>query len=450
MAPPGSSASRSLSAIGEGGSFPAPGQRVLAIDGRTGDTTVTTDIHVLPAGDYLFVSADSVGTGLPGESAEASFVAPSAAPPRMGMRPSAGASATRQLAPSARRASVGSPAPYDDGTLPAPFTGSARLDGCAGSITCSANLRVPGGTFVVTGIVRGVLRAAEQRVAVLLEDPAPPQNVSIQIVRAEGPNNKSFTYARAERKILLEAAVSPADLASTVEWEVLDAPGDRVAAIPPPTAPTGALTSFDLPKHPRDRWPTDHPGAMDRKPIRYQVTATVKKDGKVYKSEPVVVGQDLVDTIREEYYEFDLTSLDRRIPGRGDFTPSPSVGTGGAGANSGDYPLAVINPAFAAKLAVLKASWNDKWQINTIYRNPVHNLNGHIPNQPSKPSEVTWHMWGCAADLQTYPTGGTKAEQAARLKFWTDLFKLAKSQRWRVEPLNASTVSHVHVELRCP
>jgi hypothetical protein len=450
----GLSASRSLSVVGDAatagaGRFPAPGQRVRAINGRTGDATITTDIHTLPAGDYLFVSADSLGSGLPAESAEASFAAPSVAANRTRMAAPAGASATRQLAPSARPSFVGSPAPYD-GTLPAPVSGSAILDGCAGSLTCSVNLRVPGGTFVVTGMVRGALRVAEQRVAALPEDPTPPQSVSIQIVRAEGPNGKSFTYAPDERKIVLEATVSPADLATAIEWEVLDAPGDRVNAIPPGTSPTGALTSFNLPKHPRDRWPTDHPGAMDRKPIRYQVTATVKKDGKVYRSEPVIVGQDLVDTIREEYYEFDLDDAGHHVPARGDFTAWPSVPTGGAGENNGDYALAVIEPAFAAKLAVLKASWKGQWQLNTIYRNPVHNLNGHIPNQTSRPSRISWHMWGCAADLQTFPVGKTAAEKAARLKFWNDLSRFAKAKGWDVEPFEASTVSHVHVELDCP
>jgi hypothetical protein len=339
-APQNTKALRSQSAVGGaaaagGGRFPAQGQRVRAISAQTGDTTITTNIHTLPAGDYLFLSADSLGTGVAAESAAAPFAAPSTTPAGMRMTPSTGAPATRQLAPSAMRASVGSTAPYDDPqTLPPPITGSTILDGCAGSLTCSVNLKVEGGTFVVTGVVGGVLRAAEQRVAALPEDPT--NKVSIQIVRAEGPNSKSFTYARAERKIVLEASVSPADLAPTVKWEVLDASGDRVAAIPPATAPTGALTSFNLPKHPRDRWPTDHPGAMDRKPIRYQVTATVTNDGKVYKSDPVIVGQDLVDTIREEYYEFDLTELGRRIPGRGDFAPSPSVGTGQAGANNAD------------------------------------------------------------------------------------------------------------------
>jgi hypothetical protein len=167
-------ASRSLSPTGtttqSDRRFPAPGQRVLAIDGRTGDTTVTTDIHSLPAGDYLFVSADTLGAGVPVDEGGVSFAATAASAARIGVSPTATASASRLLAPVSRESSVGSPTRYD-GTLPAPITGSARLDGCANSLTCSVNLRVSGGTFVVTGIVHGVLRAAEQRIAALPEDP---------------------------------------------------------------------------------------------------------------------------------------------------------------------------------------------------------------------------------------------------------------------------------------
>jgi hypothetical protein len=178
--PQGLSASRSLSVAGSGmtgarGSFPAPGQRVRAINAQTGDTTITTDIHTLPAGDYVFLSDENVGAGVPGETenGEASFAASSAAWAGTRMTPWAGTSPTRQLVPSVSRASSGSTTPYEDGgTLPSPITGSARLDGCAGSLTCSVNLKVEGGTFVVTGVVRGVLRAAEQRIAALPEDPS--------------------------------------------------------------------------------------------------------------------------------------------------------------------------------------------------------------------------------------------------------------------------------------
>jgi hypothetical protein len=270
-----------------------------------------------------------------------------------------------------------------------------------------------------------------------------PHTMHVEIVRAEGVNEQgSFTYAPDERKIALEARVTPADPQARVTWEVVDAPGDNVVAIPPAVAPTGLSTTFKLPRHDSSRWPTDHPGAADRKPLRYQVTAVATKGWETRRSEPVIVEQDLVDTIREEYFEFGLTSLPRHIPRRQEFSSSPPVKVG---ANNGDYELAVLEPKFIAKLEVLKNSWNGRWQLNTIYRNPVHNLNGHIRSR-SKPSLVSWHMWGCAADLQTFPQDGS----AKQYKFWHELDALARKQGWDTESLEQAKVGHVHVELDCP
>jgi hypothetical protein len=273
-----------------------------------------------------------------------------------------------------------------------------------------------------------------------------PGPLNVDVVVAAGPNAQgSFTRARAERTIQLEARVTPADPQASVAWEIADAPDDAVAAIPPATVPAGVSTSFNLPRHDKSRWPTDHPGALNRKPLRYQVTAVARRDGQTWRSTPVTVGQDLIDTIREEYFEFGLDTLGGHVPGRGEFTLSAPVPVGGTGANNGDYTFAVLEPKFMAKLEVLKSSWNKKWQLNTIYRNPVHNLNGHIRSR-SKPSLVSWHMWGCAADLQTFPQDGS----AEQYKFWHELNDLAVSQGWRTESLEQAKVGHVHVELRCP
>jgi hypothetical protein len=268
---------------------------------------------------------------------------------------------------------------------------------------------------------------------------------SIRIVQAHGPNpGRSFTFARAERTITLQAAVNPEEPSPDVTWEVVDAPGDRVNSIPPAQAPTGVATSFVLPKHGRGRWPTDHPGDDDRKPLKYQVTAVWTKDGETHRSEPVTIVQDEIDTIREEYYEFGLTALGRHIPTRKEFVASPMVRIG---ANNGDYPYAVLEPTFMDKLVELDALWPGAWQLNTIYRNPNHNLNGHISTKnKSKPSPVTWHMWGCATDLQTFPTDESDRQYA----FWHALNDLAVERGWDTEDLAHAKVGHVHVELDCP
>ena len=133
---------------------PAPGRRVRAIDARTGNATITTDISTLPAGDYLFLSADSAGVGMDGAHA-ASFADVPTAPAAMRITAPAKASGSRLGAPTTRTSAL----------VAAAITGSTTLSDCAGSTTCSANLQVDGGTFVVTGYVHGVLRVAEQRVS---------------------------------------------------------------------------------------------------------------------------------------------------------------------------------------------------------------------------------------------------------------------------------------------
>ena len=271
----------------------------------------------------------------------------------------------------------------------------------------------------------------------------PEQTMGVAIVNAGGPNpDGSFTLAPSERTIDLEAFVTPPEMGDEVLWEVVDATDDDVQSLPPAVVPSGVVTSFTLPKHDRSRWPTEHVIPMTPRPIRYQVTAYVQRDDERVTSEPIIVEQDLVDTMREEYFEFGLDKLPRRIPARGDFVRSPEVTVG---ANNGDYPLAVLEPRFMGRLARLKEEWKGQWQLNTIYRNPVHNLNGHIISK-SKPSAVSWHMWGCAADLQTFPRGG----RTQQYKFWHELTALAKELGFDTEPLAQALVGHVHVELDCP
>jgi hypothetical protein len=75
----------------------------------------------------------------------------------------------------------------------------------------------------------------------------------------------------------------------------------------------------------------------------------------------------------------------------------------------------------------------------------VHNLNGHI-HSDSPPSEISLHMWGCAADLQTFPRNGSPAQY----KYWDELAALARELELGVEPQRRSLVGHVHVQVLCP
>jgi hypothetical protein len=55
-------------------------------------------------------------------------------------------------------------------------------------------------------------------------------------------------------------------------------------------------------------------------------------------------------------------------------------------------------------------------------------------------------MWGCAADLQTFPSDGSTRQYA----FWHALNDLAVERGWDTEDLVHAKVGHVHVELDCP
>lgn len=311
----------------------------------------------------------------------------------------------------------------------------------AGLSSCYIVLTGPG-TLTVYATMDGRQKSAAGSIKVTEPAPDGPP-LAITIVQAEGPNpNKSFTFDPAERKITLKAQVTPATASAIVTWEVIDAPDDNVSAIPPTEALTGLESSFLLPKHDKARWPTDHPGTMDRKTLRYKVTAIATSGGRTARSGPVIVSQDLVDTIREEYYEFGLTVIGRHIPGRGEFA---SVSPGDPGMNPGDYPLAVLEPKFMNKLADLESAWPGRFQVNAIYRNPNHNLNKHIRSK-SPPSRVTWHMWGCAADLQTFPADGSEQQK----DFFKELRNLAEEVGFQTEAMDQSLPGHVHVELDCP
>ena len=106
----------------------------------------------------------------------------------------------------------------------------------------------------------------------------------------------------------------------------------------------------------------------------------------------------------------------------------------------------VINNEFVRALNDLSYAWIDRWRINSIYRNPVHQV-FHPPQSVLN----GWHPYHCAADLQTFPAPrNTEADTAAALEFWNDLAALGKNLGFAIEPLALSGVGHVHVEIPCP
>jgi hypothetical protein len=79
------------------------------------------------------------------------------------------------------------------------------------------------------------------------------------------------------------------------------------------------------------------------------------------------------------------------------------------GENSGDSRFRMYRPTFQSGFDSLRAAFVPRlaadWEVNVIFRSPVHNLR-HV-NPASRPSANSWHMYGCAADLQTFPRGAS-------------------------------------------
>jgi len=64
------------------------------------------------------------------------------------------------------------------------------------------------------------------------------------------------------------------------------------------------------------------------------------------------------------------------------------------------------DPTFMPKLNALQARWTGEgrlWQNNVIYRNAAHDKYHPTTKNSSGVAKSSPHMWGCAADLQTFP-----------------------------------------------
>lgn len=275
----------------------------------------------------------------------------------------------------------------------------------------------------------------------------------LKITKAAGPNaGGSFTTEDEpdERTITLQADASGgcAALANGIRWQVIDAPYDEVPSIPPDPASLaqGPSITWQVPAQDANRWKAvPHPGVLSKKSLAFEVTASVTDPtGATITSAPDTVKQDEIDTIREEYLELHQ----RRVPGYGEFSPEPSTDPG---VNTGDYAYMVFNNDFAVALNGLKDLWWDRWQVNSIYRNPVHQI-VHI-----RQTGNSAHEYHCAADLQTFPArervGGvlvfrSAADSLAALAFWDRLAEVADGTGLIVEREALSGVGHVHVERR--
>lgn len=208
---------------------------------------------------------------------------------------------------------------------------------CAQTTSCRYQAAHPGAVVAMAKMPNGDFLGARNTGS----GSAP--SVSLTIVRAAGPNpGGSFIVQAPENVIRLEALVTPSDLAPMVEWEIEDDPDDFVNTMPPAARPRGASTSFAVPAtnispgagnftpgpgvNP-GRWPkagrvhhdtltpVEKAADLRKKSLGYRITALVTSGGQTFRSQPVLVRQDEIDTVREEYVEFGQ----RRVLARSEF-----------------------------------------------------------------------------------------------------------------------------------
>ena len=276
-----------------------------------------------------------------------------------------------------------------------------------------------------------------------------PATAAVTILKAKGPNlGGSFTAKPGENQIALQAQVTPVNLSSGVTWRIEEDPSHYPLSPLPPTPPQGADASFTVQLLGPGRWPGDHGASLQLEPkqLSYKVTATVTDGtGHVKESETKLVTQDEIDTAREEYVELGVS---RGVPARGVF--------GAHFGNRGDYGVAVINPDFDGSFVALELQWSPSTlQVNSLYRNPVHNR-WHVPGAAN-----SLHQYGCAADLQTFPVLPAfppLPELQKAQNYWDLLRDAVIDAGFDVEqrdpdpatPQQASSgVGHVHIETEC-
>jgi hypothetical protein len=291
---------------------------------------------------------------------------------------------------------------------------------------------------------------------VLSSVPAAPAT-TLMITSVLGPNpSGSFITKSPENRIALRADVTPSSLASRVRWIAADAPDDEVATVSPASIPDGAVSTMTVPGgQALSRLQAAHRARVSQIALGVQVSASVTDDaGHTITSGPVTARQNEIDAMREEYVELNVS---HGVPAIGEF----SLITPDTYRNCGDYRFGILAATFATMLDALQVAFNrTPWQINVIYRSAAHNRYhadvGACGGASSGVDLNSWHQYGCAADMQTFPAPrSTPALTQRAINYWNDLALLARASGFIVEPMLArdgrlgSGPGHVHVHF-CP
>jgi hypothetical protein len=330
-------------------------------------------------------------------------------------------------------------------------TGVTEISSCAGSTMCGYRATTPGAVVAQATLADGSTLAASNRG---IGGGAP----TLRIISAAGPNpGGSFIVRAPENIIQLRAEISDRSLESVVQWEITDDPTDLLTSRPPASVPPGINSSFAVPSSNirQDRWPSrivDHaavgPDRLGRKSLAFRIVAKVDFQGQTIRSEPVVVRQDEIDTLREEYVEW----------GQAQVPPRAQIGTQGAASrNTGDYTVWPANPLLVERMPVMQQlateAWDRQLTVSGGFRNPVHHM---IHAGITNPVLNSQHLYGAATDwsLMNPPPGLTQHQ------YFYAIRRLTKDDRVAgcFEPEDAirrgasGQLSHAHSDWRglCP
>jgi hypothetical protein len=276
-------------------------------------------------------------------------------------------------------------------------------------------------------------------------------------------DDTAFTTAPGENQIHVRARLPSGVHAADVTWKVIRVIGDSSTSV---SVAPGAETVITVTNAGTARYRGPHPSTpalraarLEKQRIRYVITAEARRRGRSVPSDTLRIEQAARSAIRQEYVDL---GLHYGAPPLTWFRP---VSTLPAGLIYGDFDVAVVNPDFDARLRKLQDAWKQDygltWTVNSLFRNPVHNR-FHVQGGGSGPVSNSWHQFGCAADLQTYPvlSGGraSTADSARAREFWDALSQEALELDFQVEPRDKnparpgaafSGVGHVHIETDC-
>lgn len=332
--------------------------------------------------------------------------------------------------PSVAGTSVGARAPRLSRVLPRPSAGpspaglaasrtTTSYPSCDGATRCNGQFDAPSGTFVISTTLGGVPVSASARIGVP-DRGGPP---GVQIVRAAGPNlGGSFTTR--ENQISLEAVASPG-YDGSVGWEFVDDPEDDVDS-PHVVAGQGEKTAAGIGQSAwgTGRWPAVHPGRLDQKAYRYIVRAHASYGGVRVYSDPVVLVQNAVDVIRQEFIDYDtpialtpapaaFTQSRPAFAGIYQHSPTSESGLGDYCVTGGKTCTTLVSDRLSPFLTWLQGAWKHQpLVVTSIFRNPVHH-HSHSPRARNNSP----HKYGTAVDYDV--VGADKSRQ--QMLHWTAL-----------------------------